>query len=140
MGVAALFSMLLGCSSALRTVPFGPPSNAANGGTGGSGASGNLVPVDLAPPPAKIESIPLDPGEPCGWLDGHWEYRARTWEWTAGDWVVPPDGCHYSPPQTVWVATTGLGQLFYIPGQWYPSDSGGKCGPTRSCTEASSQP
>jgi hypothetical protein len=115
-----------GCGSSLRTVPFGPRANT-------SGAQG-LVAVEVAPPPSKVETIPVDPGAPCAGLDGRWEWATRNWEWTAGDWVVPPDGCHFAPPETVWVATAGRGQLFYMPGRWYPKDSAGKCLEARSCS------
>jgi hypothetical protein len=117
---------LPGCGSALRTVPFGPRASTA-------GAQ-DLVAVDLAPPPAKVETLPVDPGEPCAWLDGRWEWTARSWEWTPGDWVVPPDDCHFAPPETFWVATAGRGQLFYLPGRWYPRASAGKCLEARSCS------
>src|SRR5262249_52393335 len=94
----------------------------------------SLVVVEDAPPPAKVESVPVDPGKPCAWLDGRWEWAARNWEWTPGDWVEAPEGCHYAPPETIWVATAGRGQLFYLPGRWYPDEGAGKCPEARSCS------
>jgi hypothetical protein len=114
------------CGPSLRAVPFGPPANVASGS--------NLVLIEDAPPPAKVEEIPFDPGGGCAWLDGRWEWSVRNWEWIPGDWVLPPEACHFSPPETVWVATTGKGQLFYLPGRWYPDESGGKCAAARSCS------
>jgi len=122
--LAGVLAGPLGCGSSLRTVPVGARSN-----TGGQ----DLVELEAAPPPAKVESIPVDPGAPCAWLDGRWEWATNGWEWTPGDWVIPPEGCHFAPPETVWVATAGRGQLFYMPGRWYPKDSAGKCLEARSC-------
>lgn len=75
-----------------------------------------------------------DPGSPCEWLDGVWEYTGATWEWTAGGWVVPPPACHFAVPEAIWVPATGGGLLFYLPGRWYRDDGrAAACGAPRNC-------
>lgn len=106
----------IACSSSLRTVPLGPHL-----------AAGAPTVVEFEPPPAKVEMITEDPGAPCRWLDGRWEWVGRSWRWTSGRWVIPPEQCYFAPPLALWVPSTGTGELFYRPGRWYRDDGQGVC-------------
>ena len=89
--------------------------------------------VDSPPPSAKIEHVPDDPGAPCAWLDGHWEWAGETWDWTPGAWVVAEGGCHFALPEAIWVPAPGRGLLFYLQGQWYRDRDGARCKEPRVC-------
>jgi hypothetical protein len=125
--VSAAALLLAGaCGGGLRLAPAGPHTEDAVS-----------IPVHEAPPPAKVEDVPPDPGEPCVWLDGYWDYLGRSWEWRAGRWVVPPAGCYYAPPEPQWT-TDGL---YYYRGQWYSESTRGACAKARSCNrEDGSEP
>ncbi len=108
--VALLFA--LACGSSLRIPPSGPhPENARQ-----------LI-VDYPPPPARVERVPPDPGETCVWVDGHWDWRGRQWEWEAGNWFVPPPGCHYASPRLAWIDTARGGTLYFTPPGWFPAEA-----------------
>lgn len=123
--LAPVLSLLLGLScTASFTVPVGP--HPVRGGA--------PVPVDVAPPVARIERLPPRPPEgSCLWLDGRWERAAGTWEWTPGAWVIPPPGCHFAPPETTWRAGAGAGHLYYSRGRWYRSATSEPCGEPTPC-------
>ncbi|MGE3675203.1 MAG: hypothetical protein AB7K71_36380, partial [Polyangiaceae bacterium] len=65
---------LLGCGSDLRRARVG--SHPVNGS--------DPEVVDFPPPPSEVEELPPDPGPPCVWVDGRWEYVGRRWEWHDG--------------------------------------------------------
>ena len=118
---AACALLTAACGGALRTVP-----------TGTRGAAASPTVVESPPPPARVETVPPDPGEPCAWLDGRWEWTGRTWEWAPGAWVVAEHECRYAPPEATWVAAGERGLLFYLPGRWYRGD-GRPCPEPRTC-------
>ena len=89
--------------------------------------------VGSAPPTAKIETTTTDPGAPCAWLDGRWDWVSQTWQWTPGGWVVPPKNCYFAAPEARWVPATGQGLLFYLPGRWYPDSGTAGCAVPRTC-------
>jgi len=107
--VTAGLASVVSCGPALRTVPTG---------LHGAAASSYLT-VPTAPPPARIEQLPPDPGGDCAWLDGVYEWSNEAWQWTPGGWLRVPEGCYYAPPETFWTPTAGVGQLSYRPGRWY---------------------
>ncbi len=114
---------VLGCGSELRTVPLGARS----------GQISSLL-VDYPPPPAQVEELDADPGEPCAWLDGHWEPSGATWEWHPGGWVVPPTGCHYAPSQIVWRPSPEGAKRHHVAGGWFPDAASARaCAEPRSC-------
>lgn len=82
--------------------------------------------VEYPPPPAKVELLGVDPGPPCAWMDGHWQWAGRRWHWTPGAWVVAPPGCYYAEPTLVWYtppAASVRGKmtsvLYYSAPRWY---------------------
>jgi hypothetical protein len=79
--------------------------------------------VEFPPPPAQLEIIEKDPGEPCSWQDGHWSWQGRRWSWQPGQWVIAPEGCYYAPPVMVWVPSEEKGELYYLLPRWYPNDA-----------------
>lgn len=88
--------------------------------------------VDFPPPPAEVEEIPPDPGPPCVWVDGRWEYVGRRWEWQAGAWVNPRAECYYATPVMVWLPSAATGELYYLQGRWYTA-AGEPCGEPKLC-------
>jgi hypothetical protein len=111
--VIVVCTALAACGQTLRSAPTGPAprSNAVT------------VIVDYPPPPAEVEVIPPDPGDPCVWIDGSWTWQGRRWEWTAGSWLVPPEGCYYARPMIAWQSTPERGLLFYAQPRFYPNDA-----------------
>jgi hypothetical protein len=117
---------VVACSSGLRLPPTGPqPSSAAP------------LLVDYPPPPARIDKIERDPGEPCVWVDGTYEWIGKHWEWTGGGWVMPRPGCYYRPPALVWAPNAqGPGSLYYFPPKWYEERSNAtECAAPKPCTQ-----
>jgi hypothetical protein len=116
--------LVAGCGSLLRTVPSGPHPD----------AGAEPVVVDYPPPPAEQELVTEDPGKPCAWQDGYWAWLGRRWSWEPGGWVVPPQGCYYARPVTVWVESEGKGALYFMQPRWYPEDYGEReCEEPRPC-------
>jgi hypothetical protein len=126
MMAVALGALFPACGASVRTVPSGPHAATAT------------PPVVVAEPPPvnKVETVSADPGKPCAWLDGRWEWSDQGWQWFPGMWVIPPKACHFAPPETVWVPSAGRGLLFYLAGRWYP-DSGPACEVSLPCSNAS---
>jgi hypothetical protein len=74
-----------------------------------------LGPVDFAPPPGRVETIPPRPPEANAWIDGEWIQRRGRWSWLVGRWVKAPPGARYAP----WVAVRGAdGTAYFAPGAW----------------------
>lgn len=131
--VAACAALLgaVSCGSSLRKVPLGPHAVTA----------APPIVVDSPPPPAKVETVPRDPGAPCRWLDGRWEWSEDTWVWSPGAWVVPREQCHFAMPEARWVpAVSGRGLLFYFPGRWYRDSGDAACEQPRACGAAPGKP
>ncbi|MCC6217101.1 MAG: hypothetical protein IT376_19740 [Polyangiaceae bacterium] len=113
----------LACGAELRRPAYGPEP------------VGDLaVTVPEAPPPARVESVPPDPGAPCVWVDGAWSWD-EGWSWTDGAWVEPPDGCHRSRPRLFWEADGAAWRLRHVPAGWHPTDpdARARCTEPRRC-------
>lgn len=106
-----------GCGAGLRGPVYGPEPE-----------SEVAVVVPEAPPPARVEAVPPDPGEPCVWVDGAWAWD-EGWSWTDGGWVVPPAACHRVRPRLYWGSLGAGWQLHFVPAAWHPTDpsSRGRC-------------
>ena len=77
-----------------------------------------LVEVAAAPPPGRIEVVPLRPNPRAVWIDGEWSWRRQRWAWIEGRWVDPPAAATFSP----WVFVRGPdGRMWYAPGTWRSS-------------------
>lgn len=113
----------LACGSSLHEVPRGPHDVAL----------AQAVVVSSAPPPAKVEQIPMSPRAQCAWQDGQWLWVAQHWEWRPGSWVLPAAGCHYADPIMTWAQAAQRGVLYYTHGAWYPDRPGEPCAQVQSC-------
>jgi hypothetical protein len=52
---------------------------------------GAVVYVDRAPPPRRVEVVPVRPGPEYVWVAGYWTWGApREYVWTPGRWQRPP--------------------------------------------------
>jgi hypothetical protein len=81
-----------------------------------------LEAVERAPPPARVEVLPLRPTPEAVWVDGQWIWHRARWAWLLGRWVQPPPGAVYSP----WVFVRAPdGKLWYAPGTWRDGSGGG---------------
>ena len=49
-----------------------------------------LVYVDQAPPPRRVEVVPVHPGPEFVWIDGYWGWTDRAYAWVPGRWARPP--------------------------------------------------
>lgn len=114
--------LLISCGSDLRRARVG--SHPVNGS--------EPEVVDFPPPPAEVEELPQDPGPPCVWVDGRWEYVGRRWEWREGAYVQAPSSCYYAPPVMVWLPSETGGELYYLSGHWY-TDDGANCQEPTAC-------
>jgi hypothetical protein len=95
--------LLVDCGGTLPHPPFAPQVTSA------------LTPIDLPPPPGRIERIPDDPPQANAWIDGEWIARHGRWYWLLGRWVKTPPGARYSP----WVVVRSTdGRAFIAPGVW----------------------
>ena len=83
-----------------------------------------FIEVEYPPPPARIEELTEKlPGRPdCTWIDGHYAWLGRRWEWVPGLWVVPPPSCARAPATLTWMRRDPP-QLYYTPPYWYPTDA-----------------
>jgi hypothetical protein len=114
------------CGASVRNAPRGPqPDNAA------------ATLVQFPPPPAKVEILPEDPGEPCLWVDGHYNWVGRRWQWEAGGWFVVPEGCHLAEARLVWAPEGST--LYYTPPGFY-LDSGKPCPELKQCETNKAKP
>lgn len=79
--------------------------------------------VQYPPPPAQIEIRDEQlAGRPeCRFVDGHYEWRGRHWQWQPGAWAIPPANCYYAPPNVAWGAPPNA-RLYYTPPRWYRAD------------------
>lgn len=103
--VALLLASSLACGP--RPVPSPPVGS-------------EFIEVDYPPPPAQIEEIQRAlPGRAdCSWLDGHYRWQGRRWEWLPGAWVVMPAGCARAPG-TLSYSKGPEPRLYYTPPYWY---------------------
>ena len=59
--------------------------------------------VERAPPPARVEVVPVAPGTGYGWVRGHYAWRAHQWMWIPGHYIrgvvpVTPALVREAPP------------------------------------------
>ncbi len=122
----ALVALAAACTPGLRKPPTGPhPAFGAE-----------PIFVDEAPPPAKIDEVPPAPSnESCVWIDGAWAYTDRGWQWTAGEWILPPASCYFAPPAIGWINADEKGLLWYRPGRWYGPEGSSTGEKSATCAE-----
>ncbi len=82
-----------------------------------------FVEVEFPPPPAQIEEMSesFEGDGDCAWVDGYYLWDGH-WNWQAGRWVVPPEGCYYAPPKMAW-SNARDPKLYYSPPRWYHEDA-----------------
>jgi hypothetical protein len=74
-----------------------------------------LRPVEFAPPPGRVETIPPKPAQADAWVGGEWILRHGRWYWLLGRWVKTPPGARYSP----WVSVHAVdGTAYFAPSVW----------------------
>lgn len=83
-----------------------------------------VIIVQEAPPPLRVEVRPRPPSGVYVWVEGYWQYNSHRWEWTRGRWAIPPEH------RREWVAPRferdardgrddrGKGGGRYTPGHW----------------------
>jgi hypothetical protein len=72
--------------------------------------------VPYPAPPVHVQSLVPPPKEDgFVWVDGHWEWDVRAWQWKAGGWVRPEPNARYAQPAYARLAD---GALVYAPGRW----------------------
>lgn len=86
--------------------------------------SGSIV-VPYPPPVTRIETAPPAPQNPsCAYLDGRWSFGGKDWQWTAGTWVIPPNGCAFARPRVFWhEIAADRSELRFRPGRWVQSSN-----------------
>jgi hypothetical protein len=50
----------------------------------------DVVYVDRAPPPRRVEVVPARPGPEFVWIEGHWAWANNDYAWHQGRWERPP--------------------------------------------------
>jgi hypothetical protein len=93
------------------------------------------LPVDFPPPPAQVERVPADPGEPCAWQDGYYEWNGGSWRWMPGRWVLQTAGCDFAKLSVFWFDQGGKVRLVHRPAGYYRNQTGraALCEPPPSC-------
>lgn len=92
--------------------------------------------VPYPPPPVLVQALGPAPKPGNVWVDGHWEWHRRDWEWTPGRWVAVPPGERYAKPA---FARLPDGALLYAPGRWVVNGKA-KASPTSPETGGSDEP
>ena len=67
-----------------------PPAPAPAPATTPAPAPTVTVVTQAAPPPQRIEYIPVAPGPDYYWDDGYWSWRGNSWVWIGGSWSFRP--------------------------------------------------
>lgn len=130
--------LLFACASRTRLAPEAawPESITA------LDVSSSLV-VPYPPPVTKIETVPPAPSDPrCLYLDGHWTFGGKDWQWMAGTWLLPPRGCAFARPRLFWHELGGdRSELRLRPGRWVQaSDLAVECPAAIPCSAVSTAP
>lgn len=93
--------------------------------------------VSSAPPPPKVETLPLRRNSKCFFRDGEWTPSGRAWKWEKGEWILPPPGCYYAPPQTRYEDLDVGPALVFRKGVWLSTLArGAKCTNPKPCPVA----
>ncbi len=121
---AATLLATMGCGGTTELVPRGPHRE----------RGGSSVAVPYPPPPAKVEVLPLQRNDECRWRGGYYAWRETGWLWIRGEWVFPPEGCYYAPPDTKWEKRSGRPVLIHRTPEWYPEMGEERCPEPLSCT------
>ncbi len=76
------------------------------------------VQVTIAPPAARVETIPASPARGAIWTPGYyqWDPAAQNYIWVAGSWQVPPH------KHMLWIGAHTIerkdGSYVYYSGHW----------------------
>jgi hypothetical protein len=74
-----------------------------------------VVYVQQAPPPPRIETVVMSPGPGYVWTDGEWLWDGGSWAWSSGRWCAPPRG------STIWISSSWSSEprgWRHSPGHW----------------------
>jgi hypothetical protein len=78
-------------------------------------AQEEVVFVNQQPPVAKVEVIPVSPGDEYFWIPGYWQWQQNTWVWVPGQWAVRPHSTAvWEPGYWAWRPTGWV----WRPGRW----------------------
>lgn len=94
-----------------------------------------FVEVSFPHPPAEVEerAEELANRPECTFMDGHYEWRGKRWQWEPGSWVVAPKGCAYAHSILMWSKPPNA-RLYYTPPRWYPtSEATTRCDAPTQC-------
>lgn len=53
---------------------------------------GAVAYVDVPPPAAYVETIPVTPGTGYVWVGGYYSWAGGRYVWNRGHWTLPPSG------------------------------------------------
>ena len=98
-----LCALLPACSGSLPRPPTGPVP------------PGDMIEVPYPPPPARVETIPVQKTAGEVWIDGQWEWDGKAWKWREGAWSTPPENAYFTPWMT---KRRGDGQLLFARAEW----------------------
>ena len=107
--LALLVGLSASCGTPSFTVPQGPHR---------AEVEASPEPVQVAPPNARIEVVPLRRNPRCFYRDGYYRPLGGSWQWQEGAWVLPKSGCYYAPPTTHYEKVEGGTTLVHRPGVW----------------------
>ncbi|MCL2723524.1 MAG: hypothetical protein FWD69_03715 [Polyangiaceae bacterium] len=83
--------------------------------------SEDYVAVPFPPRPPLVEVVPPRPRNDAVWVDGGWDWDGDRYRWTAGSWVIAPEGARFA--RWVIVRRNTDGQLFFAPSGWRDTNS-----------------
>ena len=80
-----------------------------------TGMSIEMVYVQSAPPPRRVEVLTPVPGPGYAWVEGYWVWQSRTYAWVPGHWQRPPKR-HAKWHSGRWKRHDR--GWYYVPGYW----------------------
>src|ERR1700733_7551120 len=72
------------------------------------------VVVQSAPPPEKMEVVPVAPSTDHVWIRGHWHWDGVQWVWRGGQYELRRVGYRWVPARYEQRGPA----FYYIPGHW----------------------
>lgn len=58
---------------------------------------GGIEYIAVAPPPARVDAMPMWPGPSFVWVAGHWRWEPGGWAWVGGYWSPRRAGQSWVP-------------------------------------------
>jgi hypothetical protein len=102
--VALSFTLTL-AACVVAPAPYAAPPPRVGYQAPPPGYPGPAVMVDVAPPPAYAEAVPVAPYVGAVWIGGYWNWYGGRYAWVPGRWAHARPGYRWAPHR--WAAEGG---------------------------------